>query len=69
MITLHTPYMHSHTHYTMVRCMLNAVRGDATGRLLSHDPKTGRTRELVGGLFFANGVAVGTYFDTHCTPM
>lgn len=43
---------------TMRSCTLNLLRGDASGRLLEHDPVSGKTREVLGGLFFANGVAV-----------
>ena len=43
---------------TMASYMLNAVRGDTTGRLLAYDPTTRQTRELMDGLFYANGVAV-----------
>jgi sugar lactone lactonase YvrE len=43
---------------TMRSYMLNAMRGDATGRLLAYHPQTRRTTEVFGGLFYANGVAV-----------
>lgn len=34
------------------------MQGRAAGRLLAYDPKTRATRVLLGGLFFANGVAL-----------
>lgn len=43
---------------TMRSYLLNMIRGDATGRLLAWDPKTHVTREVLGGLWYANGVAV-----------
>ena len=43
---------------TMRSATLSAVRGSATGRLLRFDPKTRRTTELLGGLSYANGVAL-----------
>lgn len=35
-----------------------ALRGDASGALLRYDPATGETQKIIGGLFYANGVAV-----------
>jgi sugar lactone lactonase YvrE len=35
------------------------LEGSATGRLISYDPKTGVARTRLGGLRFANGVALG----------
>jgi len=43
---------------TMRSATLSAVRGSTTGRLLRFDPKTRRTTELLGGLSYANGVAL-----------
>lgn len=39
--------------------MLDLMEGRATGRLLSHDLRTGATEVIRDGLAFANGVAVG----------
>lgn len=38
--------------------LLEILEHRGSGRLLEHDPATGRTVELAGGLVFANGVAV-----------
>ena len=43
---------------TMLSYLLSAASGAATGKLLSYDVNSGRTRLLVDGIFFANGVAV-----------
>ena len=65
-----TIYFTSCTHHTVARspdggfydtmrsATLSAVRGSATGRLLRFDPTTRRTTELLGGLSYANGVAL-----------
>jgi sugar lactone lactonase YvrE len=37
---------------------LDALEARKTGRLLEYDPQTKKTRTLLEGLFFANGVAV-----------
>lgn len=51
--------LHASGFYDTMRSFtLNWLRGDASGRLLSYDPHTRVTRELMRGLFFANGVAV-----------
>lgn len=38
--------------------LLEILEHRGSGRLLEHDPATGRTNELAGGLVFANGVAL-----------
>ncbi len=38
--------------------MMDLLEGHPYGRLLVYDPKTGQTRTLLRGLYFANGVAV-----------
>lgn len=38
--------------------LLEILEHRGSGRLLEHDPATGRTTELAGGLVFANGVAL-----------
>jgi len=43
---------------TMRSYMLNSVSGGSTGQLLSWDPKTREVTPLLGGIGFANGVAV-----------
>ena len=35
-----------------------AVQGAASGRLLSYNPKTGKTHVVAQGFWFANGVAL-----------
>lgn len=35
------------------------LQGEKSGRLLKYDPKTKKTSFLLGGLHFANGVALG----------
>ncbi len=37
---------------------MHVVQGGSTGRLLSYSPQTGKTQEVVGGIFYANGVAL-----------
>jgi sugar lactone lactonase YvrE len=39
--------------------MLDFLEGRPTGRLLRHDPRTGRVEVVLDGLMFANGVALG----------
>ena len=39
--------------------LLEMMEGSATGRLLSYDPRTGKTNVHLDGLRFANGVSVG----------
>lgn len=34
------------------------LQGGSTGRLLTYDPTTGKTRVLVKGFWYANGVAL-----------
>lgn len=36
----------------------SAVQGAASGRLLSYNPKTGKTHVVAQGFWFANGVAL-----------
>ncbi|KAG8466009.1 hypothetical protein KFE25_005579 [Diacronema lutheri] len=43
---------------TMGAYLRTMARGDATGRLLRYNPETFQTDELLGGLWFANGVAL-----------
>lgn len=43
--------------------MLDLLEGRPHGRLLAYDPKTKRTTTLLGGLYFANGVAVSAEGD------
>ena len=43
---------------TYEAAVLDIVEQRATGRILEHDPASGRTRVLVKGLSFANGVAL-----------
>ena len=43
---------------TMQAYVLSLAQGEPTGRLLSYDPRTGETRVVAGGLWFANGVAL-----------
>ena len=45
-------------HDTMQAYVLNAMRGDATGRLFAYDPATRSLELLEEGIWFANGVAV-----------
>jgi len=42
----------------MAASLLEMIEHRGNGRLLAHDPRTGKTRVLLSGLFFANGVAV-----------
>jgi len=60
---------------TMRSCLFNVLRGDATGALLKYNAATRTTRSLLGGLFFANGVAsrgdfvaVGTLWPSSRRP-
>jgi len=43
---------------TMRSYLLNAFRGDAGGQLLAFDPATNEVRVLLGGIAYANGVAL-----------
>jgi hypothetical protein len=43
---------------TMRSFLLNMCCGDHTGRLLAYDPSTADTREIVSGLWYANGVTI-----------
>jgi sugar lactone lactonase YvrE len=43
---------------TMRSFLLNMCSGDHTGRLLAHHPKSGATKEVLSGLWYANGVAM-----------
>jgi sugar lactone lactonase YvrE len=47
------------TRHGYENAMLDFLEARPTGRLLSYDPETGETRVHMGGLFFANGVALG----------
>lgn len=42
----------------MAASLLDTIEHRGNGRLLAHDPRTGKTRVLLKGLFFTNGVAV-----------
>jgi sugar lactone lactonase YvrE len=42
----------------MAASMLELIEHRGNGRLLAHDPRTGKTRVLLRGLVFANGVAL-----------
>lgn len=44
--------------YEMVEWAVDALEGRGNGRLLCFDPKTGKTRTVLSGLMFANGVTV-----------
>ena len=43
---------------TMASYVLSELQGGGTGRILSYDPRTGDTKEVVTGLYYANGVAL-----------
>lgn len=43
---------------TMRSFLLNMCCGDHTGRLLAHDLNSGDTREILSGLWYANGVSM-----------
>jgi sugar lactone lactonase YvrE len=43
---------------TFEASVLDILEQSATGRVLAHDPKTGRTRIVARGLSFANGIAL-----------
>jgi sugar lactone lactonase YvrE len=43
---------------TLRSCILNYIRGDVSGRLLSYDMATQETKVLMPNIFYANGVAV-----------
>lgn len=45
-------------HDALSASLLEILEHRGSGRLLEHDPATGRTVELAGGLVFANGVAI-----------
>lgn len=51
---------------TFEASVLDIVEQSSTGRVLAHDPRTGRTRVVARGLSFANGIALsadgGTLF-------
>lgn len=44
---------------TYEAAVLDIIEQQSTGRILEHDPATGRTRVVARGLSFANGVALG----------
>ena len=44
--------------YEMAEWVVDALEGRGNGRLICHDPATGRTRTVLRGLIFANGVAM-----------
>ena len=57
--TAGTVSLHAAGFYdTMRSFLLNMCCGDHTGRLLRFSPSTGKTQELVSGLWYANGVEV-----------
>ncbi|CAE8620085.1 unnamed protein product [Polarella glacialis] len=57
--TAGTVALHPDGYYDTLRSyLLNLLSGDATGQLLSFDPVTREVRSLLGGIYYANGVAV-----------
>jgi ribose transport system permease protein len=44
--------------YEMADWVVDALEGRGNGRLICHDPKTGRTRTLLRGLIFPNGITI-----------
>ena len=44
--------------YEMAEWVVDALEGRGNGRLVSHDPATGKTRTVLRGLIFANGVTM-----------
>jgi sugar lactone lactonase YvrE len=46
------------TKYTLHEFVLDTLEHGPNGRLLAWDPRTGATRVLLDGLYFANGVAL-----------
>ncbi|ANH07526.1 SMP-30/gluconolactonase/LRE family protein [Shinella sp. HZN7] len=44
--------------YEMADWILDALEGRGNGRLICHDPATGRTRTVLGGLIFPNGITI-----------
>jgi sugar lactone lactonase YvrE len=44
--------------------VLDVIEQSATGRVLAHDPATGKTRVVARGLCFANGIALSSDGDT-----
>jgi ribose transport system permease protein len=43
----------------MADWVVDALEGRGNGRLICHDPRTGRTRTVLKGLIFPNGIAMG----------
>ena len=52
---------------TYEAAVLNIIEQRATGRILEHDPATGKTRVVVRGLSFPNGVALSARTRRSCT--
>lgn len=46
------------TKFTLHEFVLDTLEHRPNGRLLAYDPRTGETRVLLDGLYFANGVAL-----------
>jgi sugar lactone lactonase YvrE len=46
------------THFGFRDFVLDVIEHRPNGRLLAYDPKTGATRVVLDGLYFANGIAV-----------
>ena len=44
--------------YEMADWIVDALEGRGNGRLICHDPKTGKTRTLLRGLIFPNGITI-----------
>lgn len=44
--------------YEMADWVVDALEGRGNGRLICHDPATGKTRTLLRGLIFANGITI-----------
>lgn len=44
--------------YEMADWVVDALEGRGNGRLICHDPATGRTRTLLRGLIFPNGITI-----------
>jgi sugar lactone lactonase YvrE len=53
------PHRYRNGLFTLVlTSLLEAMEGRKTGRLIEYDPETKKSRTLINGLFFANGVVV-----------
>jgi ribose transport system permease protein len=44
--------------YEMADWVVDALEGRGNGRLICHDPSTGKTRAVLRGLIFPNGIAI-----------